>query len=518
MQIIRRKRLGNDTEDIDNLSIPLRGSNVAIMDGYDVLSAPLIPSLPPTIVESATVGGSQAVRAAITPLPRPIPIPTTRLFDVLNLAIKASPRGIAQVESKGLFVFNDPAQTDKLFLADGRGIPHGTIDVQYPRGDLPQAVEGISYIPKISTVFPDHLVMVTSFPDPNTGIQARLAIINLNGQVAREIIPQGELAATFLTGVCFKSPGSLLVSSDDDETIHELDFNGNIIQSFNGGGIQPPTKQTILHGIEGLTQTADGRLAAAGGFDGFLLLFDFRTDLPPQAIDYRIGLGLSLPAGLAWDSSRDQFLINAFDRARPDRRFISALSPLFTGFKAIVAADNLTQKLAFLPDEQLIAATHLNNPRGVLLLNEQGQRVDTVDTSGLGAPRALGYIPTTREFVLAFRDPNDASKARKLFVLARDGALSRVIDLTAAGIKRVAAVTFFNPQHPSGGQFLVIDGQDNVGLVTDFTGTKLDKFSIRETLKLLNPVAVTAITTGPDAGAFAIANAENSEIVVFRLD
>lgn len=518
MQIIRRKRLGNDTEDIDSFSIQLRSSNVAIMDGYDVLSAPLIPGPLSPIAEPATVGGSLAVRTAITPLTGPTPAPTTRLFDVLSLAIKASPRGIAQFESKNLFVFNDPAQTGKLFLADGRGVPHGTIDIQYPGGDLPQAVEGISYIPKSSPLFPDHLVMVTSFPDPSTDIQARLAIINFNGQVAREIVPQGELAATFLTGVCFKSPSSLLVSSDDDETIYELDFKGNIIQSLDGGRIQPPTKPPVLHGIEGLLQTADGRIAAAGGFDGFLLLFDLRNDLPPQTIDYRIGLGLSLPAGLAWDSSRDQFLINSFDRVRPDSRFISSLAPLFTGFRPIKTADNLTQKLAFLPDEQLIAATHLNNPRGILLFNEQGQPAGTVDTSGFGAPRGLGYIPTTREFVLAFRDPNDASIARKLFVLARDGALSRIIDLTAAGVTRVAAVAFFNPQHPSGGQFLVIDGQDNMGIVTDFTGTKLDKFSIRETLKLLNPIDVTAITSGSDAGALAIANAENSEVVVFRLN
>lgn len=86
-----------------------------------------------------------------------------------------------------------------------------------------------------------------------------------------------------------------------------------------------------------------------------------------------------------------------------------------------------------------------------------------------------------------------------------------------AGLTRITAATFFNPAHPSGGQFLVIDGPTNTAVVTDFAGAVLDKFSIRDTLGLLTPTAVTAITTTRDAGAFAISNGENSELVVFRL-
>jgi hypothetical protein len=83
---------------------------------------------------------------------------------------------------------------------------------------------------------------------------------------------------------------------------------------------------------------------------------------------------------------------------------------------------------------------------------------------------------------------------------------------------RIAAVTFFNPGHPSGGQFLVFDNTQGLAVITDFNGNRLDDFSIKKAFGVLNPSAVTAITTGSDAGAFALANSENSEIVVFRLN
>jgi uncharacterized protein YjiK len=514
MQIIRRQRLGNDTEDITFLPGQLRSSIVAIMDGYDVLGLPLAPVVPPAIVQSPVTRGSLAVQTAPAIIVRQAP----KLFDVLGLKIKGGPRGITYADSQSLFVFNDPTQIDTLFLTDNQGQPRTTIVIQYANGDAPQEVEGLGYIPRTSRQFPDHLVMVTSFPDPDNGIQARLEIINFKGQVAREIIPQGDLASIFLTGVCFKSPGSLLVSSDDDEVIYELDFDGNQISSFSATGPRPAPRP-VLHGIEGLVQTTGGQIVAASGFDGFLAVFDFTPGLTQtQVIDYKIGLGLSLPTGLAWNSSTNEFLLISFDRQQPDSPFISALSQSLAKFRSVAPVDNLTRKLAFLPDENLIAATHTNNPRGILLFDKQGQPAGLIATTQLGIPQVINYIPSTNEFVLVFRDAQDPTKRSKLFVLTRTGAVSRVIDLAAAGVARITAVAFFNPQHPSGGQFLVIDGDLNTGFVTDFTGATLDKFSIRDTLGLLTPSAVTAITTGPDAGALAVINGENSEIVVFRLE
>lgn len=508
MQIIRRTRLGNDTEDITNVPLSARVGNIAILDGYEVLSATLTGTPPGPILQGAEAGG-QAAKPAPGPATRPLP----RLFDVLKLEINASPRGIAYVDSKNMFVFNDPTQTDKLFLADNRGEPQKVITIQYPTDDPIQAVEGLAYIPATAPQFSGTLVMAATFLNANSDIESRIEVIDLSGAVLREIVPQGDLAEIFLTGVTYKAPASLLVSSDDDETIYELDFDGTQIGVYT----PPPTSPQLLHGIEGLAQTPDGKTIAVGGFDGFLASVDLSNDKPPRAlVDYRIGLGLSLPSGLAWDSSANRFLILSFDRQRPEGQFISSVAPTLDSFATAVTVDVQTRKVAFLPDELLIAATHANNPRGILLF-KKGQPAGQIDTAPFGTPIVISFIPQTNEFVLVFRDA-DATKRRKLFVLTRAGTLSRIIDLGPVGVTRISAVASFNPKHPSGGQFLVIDSTENIGVVTDFAGTKLSQFSVRDTLGLLTPTGVSAITSGPDAGAFAISNGENSEIVVFRLD
>src|SRR6185436_8580620 len=123
MQVIRRNRLGNDTEDITAFSsLLIRGGPVAAIDGYDVLNIQTTAPLEPPIKLTASTGpitGAQATgtQPALGPIGRPAP----KLFDVLGLGIKAAPRGIAFAASKNVFVFNDDVQTGKLFFADQRG-------------------------------------------------------------------------------------------------------------------------------------------------------------------------------------------------------------------------------------------------------------------------------------------------------------------------------------------------------------------------------------------------------------
>lgn len=523
MQIISRSRLGNDTEDITSFSsLITRAGSVAVIDGYDVIDVQTMPpldppvKLPPTPIPELSAGQATGTQPALGPIDRPAP----KLFNVLGLAIKASPRGITYASSRNQFVFNDDAQTGKLFFADARGVPRGTVDIQYPQS-APDFVEGLAYIPANSRTFPDSLVMVAIFADDNSpsGLQSRLEIINLNGAVVREIVPQGDVAALFLTGVSvttqnLRSPGTLLVSSDDDNVIHELDFKGQQVSEFS-----PPMKRPGFSGIEGVTELPTGEIAVANGFAGTLEVFS-RSGVPlPQMIDYRIGPGLSLPAGLAWDTTTNEFLVLGLDRVRPDDRFIARLPSSLASFRPAINADPLARKVTYLPDEQLIAVAHANNPRGIQLFNEQGQPAGVIDTSQLGAgpPVILSYLPETREFGIVFRN-NPAQN--QLSRLKRDGTgFSNPIDFAPAGIQKITAVTFFKPSGATSGQFLVFDNTQDLFVVTDFAGTKLSQsFSIRDSLRVLNPTAVTTITTGPDAGAFALCNAENSEVVVFRLD
>lgn len=116
MQIIRRQRLGNDTEDITNF--PSQSADIAILDGYEVLGVSLSP--PPVIVQSEDES-STASR----------PLPMGKLFDVLNLEIKAAPRGIAYIDSRNQFVLSDTLQTATLFLTDSTGRPRKQINITY---------------------------------------------------------------------------------------------------------------------------------------------------------------------------------------------------------------------------------------------------------------------------------------------------------------------------------------------------------------------------------------------------
>jgi hypothetical protein len=510
MQIIRRSRLGNDTEDITLVSVArTRGGSVAVMDGYDVLSVPSSPPLAtqPATTQIAPIAAAQSVTGA-QPTLSPIKQPAPKLFDVLALGVKAGPRGITYAESRQQFAFNDPMQPT-LFFTDAQGLPKSSVDLQFPN-DQPVQIEGLGYIPANAPTFPDTLVMAATFADDNSasGVQSRLAIINFNGSVLAEIVPQGGIADLFLTGVCFKSPGSLLVSSDDDETIHEIGFKGNLIAQF-----PPLPNRPGLNGIEGLTQLPTGEFGAAGGFDGLLAVFTQSGATAPQFVDYRIGLGLSLPSGLAWDSTANQFLVIAINRQGKGSPSISSVAPSLGSFETIVDVDATTRRLTYIPGEQLIAAAHPNNPRGILLFS-QAKPAGQIDTSQLGNPVVISFIPTTNEFVLVF-----ANQRSQLSFLTRQGGVSRKpIDLAPQGIARIATVTYFNPGHPSGGQFLVFDNTQDLAVITDFNGKKLDEFGIRKAFGVLNPSAVTAITTGSDAGAFALANSENSEIVVFRLN
>lgn len=483
VQVVRRQRLGNDTEDITYYLTKSGNRNLAIMDGYDVLD----PSLPAP----------------------------SKLFDVLSLGVKAAPRGITFAEIRNLFVFSDTTQPTKLFLTDTTGRPRSELNIQYLGGVAPQFVEGLAYIPvRGSNLIRDRLVLVATFLNADSELESRLEIINFSGQVEREIIPQNDLSTIFLTGVSYKAPGGLLVSSDDDQIIYELDFSGNLLASYDGTAQTPPS----LHGIEGIAQTPAGKVAAAGGLDGIIDNVGLNTDPSPQlAFDYRIGPGLSRPSGIAWNSDFNEFLLLASNREQAGDPFISRLASSFVTTEIFTPVDGLTRKITYLPDEQLTAATHTSNPRGILLFDRKGNPAGQISTSQFGIPQVISYIPTTREFVLVFRDTLDPTKRSKLFVLTRTGELSRIIDLAPLGVTRITAAAYFNPSHPTGGQFLVVDGDTNTAFVTDFMGTPLDNFSVREKLGILSPSAVTAITTTRDAGALAITDTDSSQVVIFRL-
>src|SRR4051812_41638862 len=86
--VITRARIGNNVEDVTYVTKGAYANHIVTLDGYEVYALP-------------AAGNGNA--------------PFKKLFDLRQLPIQIGPRGMAYVESEGLFVLQDPTQPDKLF-------------------------------------------------------------------------------------------------------------------------------------------------------------------------------------------------------------------------------------------------------------------------------------------------------------------------------------------------------------------------------------------------------------------
>jgi hypothetical protein len=197
-----------------------------------------------------------------------------------------------------------------------------------------------------------------------------------------------------------------------------------------------------------------------------------------------------------------------------------------------VISSNSLRRLTYLSDEHLIAILQFGGPggRAILLYNNDGTFNSQVSLSPAslgfnpGTPLSFTYLPTTHEFVVNFNgvSPSPALERRSLRVISRLGTLVRTIDLTSTGTADVVGLDFFSS--PGGDRFIILASSGRV-FVTDLNGASRDangalfgEFNSRVKLGLINPVDISAITTGPLAGAFGIVTNQGGEVVIFRLD
>jgi hypothetical protein len=492
-RIIARKRLGSTTEDITFITDGPFANFFAVMDGYEVLAVPSSPR------------GLQ--------LPR-------KLFDLRGLGIQTAPRGIAYLESEGLFVVNDPRQRSTLFLADFEGQPMGTRTIQYPAGYMPQHLEGIT---TRKSATGEQLIMSALQLGPTQ--ESRLEVLDLvNGstyQTVQEIRPDPPVGTSFISGVC-----SITGRLPPIIPFHLLVSFGNFIQRIDSDGhlIGGPA-EVKANGIEGLVQVGTN-FFAADTRAGQLFAFDQSLKrLPALDRSYKVGPGLFNSPGLTWNANTDQHLLISSSLDRPTSLLISKLPPSLDSASLLVdltaGGFGNARRMTYVPEEKLIAVAHNTNPQAILLFDNSGVLSETIVLQ-VGPPLAITYIPTTGEFVVRV---TGAGKERMLFVLSRSGELVRTIDLSGTAIRAVTALTFFNPDHKSGGQFLIVDGPRvatdpivNLAFLTDFNGVPLSTLDYRQELGILLPSDVATITTGKNAGALSIVDRTSNEVVVFVPD
>ena len=236
-------RLGNNAEDMEVIRSGRYASQIAIIDGFDVVGVRLRGH--------ENEDGEHDDREV------------HKLFDIKKLPILVRPGGMGYVDSERLFVFNDIQQPDKLIFSDENGKPAGTRTVTFPAGISVGGVEAIGYIPPGSSFFPDHLFEVIYVrPD----FTEQIEIIRRDGQVVSEIVPDVAIQEHGIGGVSYLRPGRFLVGTFDD-LLYVIDLHGNIIAG-------PVNVSGTGGSCEDVEQTPDGRIAATIYDSGTVFYFD----------------------------------------------------------------------------------------------------------------------------------------------------------------------------------------------------------------------------------------------------
>ena len=491
--VLERQRFGGYIEETTFISNGPFANHIAMTNGYEVIGVPL------------NTNSDRSIK---------------KLFNTTALDYAVPPKGMAYVESEQAFAFVEGGSPTTLFMADRQGNPLPPRTITYLPGPLNFLHnEGLLYLPPNSPVFPDHLLMIANrFPDEPPFIEATIEVIGRDGQVVAQIIPASPLRENYLTGLALKGTNRILIGLNDQ--IWTIDFAGNIVS----GPVTVPGPF-----VEGLEQLPDGRIVMSAA--ARLYFFDQDLNrLPQDDRNASLGLGLLPVTGIGWNSDTNKLLLQANQEETGnyfEEPFMMAVPTSLDSYEQLFEFDpsNNFRRLhnEYLPGEDLIATSLLRAgvlPPAIALYNLSGQEVEQINLAAFGSfPLAMTYLPQVDQFAVVFRG---ATRDQKIVILSRTGAFVREIDLAAQGINQIVTLTPFNPQHPSGGQFLIFGSRSqdaNRAVVTDFQGNVLSEFNYRETFGLLTVMDAATITTGPQAGAFAVLNGSNDnwEVVIFKL-
>ena len=499
--LVSRARVGGYAEEITFVtSGPLKGQLV-MMNGYELYA-----------VEMAKKGV------------------LTRVCKLESPEFDQFVNGLTFVPSEGLFVMNNAPHPDKLFFFDQACGFKGTRTIQYLDSNYrPGHIEGMTYIPSDSPVFPDHLIMVAW--DDLGAANVRLEIMTRQGVVVAEIHrPDWPTQLLFDGGtgdVMYLGPNRLLLSAYHPESLWIIDFNGNIVSG--------PLSTTENGMGEGIVRLDDG-LIVATSYPQDLLAFDKNLNRQPQDDRHDvIGVNVNVPVGIAWDSDANRFLLTHDSNLNLPAR-VSGLSTLLNSGTPVVNLGSIqfTRQTVYLPQEDLIGILRFGpaNDRAILLFNTNGTLNSQISLSptglgqNLGTPLALAYLPGTDEFVVGFAGTpaTQVQERLRLRVISRTGMLVRTIDLAPTGTGGINGLEYFDDPQGGGGRLLLIAGGGRM-IVTDLDGNSrrpngvlYREFNSRVKFGLITRNDVAAITSGPFAGAFAIVDSNGGEVVIFRLD
>jgi len=274
--VIRKVRIGNNTEGITFAPSGLWKDHVIAIDGNDVLS----------IATAGAVGqgdpnGSKNLRGT----------GWKKIFDTLAVGAR-EPRGIVYQPDLQQFWFSSPypADASQFFRTDASGNPLPPIALT-GLGDVSNFTdwEGLAWIPLTAPHHPGTVVGVANRTRASDGaLVAQLTFINLDGTVEGIVDPQlGTPLESYLCGIQYEPAHGRLLATDCAESVHAVGFDG----SFQGTVIT----QAGAGDIEGIAVDRSGRLWVSNYAKGHLYAFD-AAYAPNPANDrfFTIGLGVSV--------------------------------------------------------------------------------------------------------------------------------------------------------------------------------------------------------------------------------
>jgi hypothetical protein len=196
--------------------------------------------------------------------------------------------------------------------------------------------------------------------------------------------------------------------------------------------------------------------------------------------------------------------------------------PPLPWFRGILLWDTATGELVdqvdlCVPSAPVLPSTCTNDYGSLQPSNEWGR--------ALRVAYIPGATPADAMFAVRFNVPSGGpggADLRTVYLFSRSGHPLGAIDFGAgAGVTNVIALEYFDPGDGSGGRFAVL-GRTAASstpqfVITDLAGQRIDGIDIRTELGLPGPTEVSVITTGPQAGAFAVYDSTAQELVVFRL-
>jgi len=349
-QVSFRGRLGNNVEALTAIAHTPFVSLLAALDGYDVVAVPLLNTRPGISFPQLRFG----------------------LFSLRAAAEKDGQpgRGIAFDPGRQRFYVGGvggPAPLIRVFDRSGGEQTPIALALLPGQGE-PIQLEGLAYIPPGLPRFGDRIAAVLIGPD---GL-GRISIARLDGAVEYEVpVVPGSPAENYVTGLAFEPPGSFLFTplGATSSVVYRTDFDGNVTGPVLAG--EP------AFSFEGIVALPGGRIAVSEYALGRALVFDAAGGrLANQDRDFHVGPGVSIPDGVAWDSSRSRLLVNGISGSGTAPRNVYALGPDFRSAAQIthVESAGLFQPLdlAYLADRDAVAVVQGAGPlegRGIWLFD-----------------------------------------------------------------------------------------------------------------------------------------------------